>query len=92
MDALLDIVLADTDTSFLMPIVKRHALKGDKTKDGRDYRAPLRRLAEEGGKDGKLRMIFELHLPSYNRLYRFRRPEEADSEAGETPIPASACD
>ena len=26
----------------------------------------LRRLDEEGGKDGKLQMIFELHLPSYN--------------------------
>jgi hypothetical protein len=66
LDTLLDIALADTGTSFLMPIVKRHGLKADKTKDGRDYKAPIRRLADEGGKDGKLRMLFELHLPSYS--------------------------
>lgn len=65
LDTLLDIALADTGTSFLMPICKRHALKADKTKEGRDYKAPLRRLADEGGKDGKLRMLFELHLPTY---------------------------
>jgi hypothetical protein len=53
-----------------MPIVKRHGLKADvqKHKDysTRDYEAPLARLAEEGGKDGKLRMVFELLLPLYN--------------------------
>jgi hypothetical protein len=66
LDALLDVVLSDKGTSFLMPICKRHDLKADKSKDGaRDYHAPLLRLAEEGGSDGKLRMIFELHLPTY---------------------------
>ena len=65
LDALLDIALADTGTSFVMPIVRRHGLKADKKKDGRDYRAPLRRLADEGDNNRKLRMIFELHLPTY---------------------------
>ena len=36
LDTLLDIALADTGTSFLMPICKRHDLKADKTKDGRE--------------------------------------------------------
>jgi ParB family chromosome partitioning protein len=66
LDALLDIALGNMGTNSLMPICKRHNLKADKNKDGRDCWAPLRKLAEENGKDGKLRMIFELHLPTYN--------------------------
>ena len=67
LDALFDIAFDFTSVSFVMPIVRRHGLKADKTKDGRrDYKAPLRRLAEEGGKDGKLRIVFELLLPTYN--------------------------
>jgi len=67
LDALLEIALSNMSTSYLMPVLKRHDLKAEKTKDGgRDYRAPLRKLAEENEKDGKLRMIFELLLPTYS--------------------------
>ena len=53
-----------------MPIVKRHGLKPEVTEHPnnykeRDYEAPLRKMAEKAGKDGKLRMIFELLLPTY---------------------------
>jgi ParB family chromosome partitioning protein len=69
LDALFDIMLSESRTTTLMPLVKRHNLKGlVKKHDGystRDYETPLRELAEGAGKDGKLRMIFELLLPTY---------------------------
>lgn len=69
LDALLDLMFDNRGTSLQMPIVKRHGLKPDKKKGSygvvRDYAAPLRRLAEDAGKDGKLRMIFEFLLPTY---------------------------
>jgi ParB family chromosome partitioning protein len=69
LDSLFDIMLSEARTTTLMPIVKRHNLKGLVEKhDGytsRDYQTPLRELAEGAGKDGKLRMIFELLLPTY---------------------------
>lgn len=71
LDALLDVTFGHVGTSFQMPVAKRHALQADKKKTSygmnRDYEAPLRRLADEGGKDAKLRLIFELLLPTYNR-------------------------
>lgn len=69
LNALLELSLTTRGTSYIMPIVKRHDLKPDKKKGKygieRDYTAPLRRLAEEGGRDAKLRLIFELLLPTY---------------------------
>ncbi|HZT34498.1 MAG TPA: hypothetical protein VFA15_01150, partial [Nitrososphaera sp.] len=68
LDELLELTFMRCSTSFQMPVVKRHGLKPDVKKQGsytmRDYEAPLRRLAKEGGNAGKLRMIFELLLPN----------------------------
>ena len=66
LDALLDITLENMGTNSLMPILKRYGFKAMKDKDGgRDCRTPLRE-AVLGSNDEKLRMIFELHLPTYN--------------------------
>jgi ParB family chromosome partitioning protein len=65
LNALLDFTLYRCGVSFQMPVVARHGLKAEKTKDGRSYQIPLRKLAEEG-KDAKLRIILELLLPSYS--------------------------
>ena len=70
LDALLDFTLRHYGTSYQMPIVKRHGLEPvrKKTKYGveRDYAAPLRKLAEEGGKEAKLQLVFEFLLPGWN--------------------------
>lgn len=69
LDALYELMFEKCGTASQIPIAKRHNIKAGvaKHKDysTRDYEAPLRRLAEEQGKDGKLRMIFELLLPTY---------------------------
>ncbi len=71
LDILLDLAFERCGTSYQMPLVKRHGLKADikKSKDygnSRDYEAPLRRLAEDAGTEGKLRLIFELLLPMFS--------------------------
>lgn len=70
LDELFELTFMRCSTSFQMPVTRRHGLKADVKKNGsytmRDYEAPLRRFAEEGGKSGKLRMIFELLLPNYS--------------------------
>jgi ParB family transcriptional regulator, chromosome partitioning protein len=69
LDVLLDLVFERCGTAHQMPLVKRHGLKADvkKSKDytSRDYEAPLRRMAEDAGNNGKLRMIFELLSPTF---------------------------
>jgi ParB family chromosome partitioning protein len=70
LDALLDLVFSRQSTHFQMPAVKRHELKPVvKKHDGytsKDYESPLRKLAEEGGKEAKLRLVFELLIPEWN--------------------------
>jgi ParB family chromosome partitioning protein len=69
LEALFDLMLDHSSSNSAQPLLKRHGLKADvkKTKEyrERDFRSPLRRLAEGAGQDGKLRMIFELLLPTY---------------------------
>ena len=63
LDVLFDLVFESKSTMYHMPIVKRHGLEPIKsTSDGysqRDYETPLRKLVKDGGRDAKLRLIFE---------------------------------
>jgi ParB family chromosome partitioning protein len=69
LDALFDLMFHDASSNKTMPLLKRYGLKAlAKKHDGytsRDYKTPLREKAEVDGNDGKLRMIFELLLPTY---------------------------
>ncbi len=69
LDAMFGLALENASGNTIQPMVKRHGLKADvKKHEGystRDYKVPLRRMAEEAENDGKLRLIVELLLPAY---------------------------
>lgn len=69
-DILLDLAFERCGTAYQMPLVRRHGLKADVEKrehyTSRDYAAPLRRMAEAAGTEGKTRLIFELLLPMFS--------------------------
>lgn len=69
LNALYDMVLRHAGMSQMQPVLKRHGVKpGTVTEHGytsRDYEGPIRKIAEGEGKNGKLRMIFELMIPDY---------------------------
>jgi|SRR5580700_597805 ParB family chromosome partitioning protein len=68
LDALFDLMFDQASSTITVPLLKRHGLKALVKKSNgytsRDYKTPLRELAESGGSDGKLRMMFELILPT----------------------------
>lgn len=69
LDALFDLVLENASSNSTQPLLKRHGLKADVKQHTdyreRDFRSPLRRMAEQAKNDGKLRLMFELLLPTY---------------------------
>jgi ParB family chromosome partitioning protein len=70
LDVLLELSFRRNSTAYQIPIVKRHGLEAiKKTSNGytqRDYETPLRKLVKDGGKEAKLRLVFEFLLPDWN--------------------------
>jgi ParB family chromosome partitioning protein len=69
LDVLLDFALNNASANICQPLLKRHGLKAEVKKENgytsKDFRTPLREMAQPAGNSGKLRLIFELLLPTY---------------------------